>query len=224
MYIPTAFAETRPEVLHDFIRRHSFGLLVSHDDGDFAATHLPFLFDAGRGPHGVLRGHMARANPHWRSLRPDRPGLVVFQGPHAYVSPRWYRPGVPAVPTWNYAVVHVHGRPRVLDDDAELRRLLADTVGAYEVPADQAGTGGPAPWSMDGQADDFLTKMAAQVVGFEVAVERIEGKFKLSQNRRAADRRGVIVGLGGGDDADGLAVARLMAEREAGEHASTDGG
>lgn len=212
MYVPTAFAETRPEVLQDFVRRHSFGLLVSADDaGGFEATHLPLLFDPTRGPAGVLRGHFARANPHWRSLRPDRPVLVVFQGPHAYVSPRWYRPGIPAVPTWNYAVVHVHGRPQLLDDDAALRRLLADMVRAYESPA-----GGEPGWSMDGQSEDFLAKMAAQVVGFEVAVERIEGKFKLNQNRPEADRQGVIAGLGAGDDAEGVAVARLMAERGAG--------
>jgi transcriptional regulator len=216
MYVPAAFAETRPEVLHDFLRRHSFGLFVSTDfddpDGGFAATHLPFLFDPDRGPHGVLRGHVARANPHWRSLRPDRPVLVVFQGPHAYVSPRWYRPGVPSVPTWNYAVVHVHGRPRVLDDEAELRRLLADTVRTYEAPAGGRGVDGAGPWSLDDQPEEFVAKMAAQVVGFEVAVERIEGKFKLSQNRPAADRRGVAAALAAAGDPDADAVARLMAE------------
>src|ERR687890_349960 len=109
MYIPEHFREGRIEVLHDFVRRYSFGTLVSQVEGEPFATHIPFLLDGGRGPNGTLRAHVARANPHWRGLRGDTTALVMFQGPHAYVSPSWYATPV-AVPTWNYSAVHAYGR------------------------------------------------------------------------------------------------------------------
>src|SRR6266516_4165261 len=115
MYIPAAFRETRLEVVHSLIREHSFGTLVSQLDGQLFATHLPFLLDAGRGPQGTLLGHMARANPHWECFsEPDLESLVIFQGPHAYVSPSWYLSDL-AVPTWNYTAVHAYGVASILE-------------------------------------------------------------------------------------------------------------
>src|SRR5688500_3243148 len=136
MYVPEHFRESRIERLHALIREHSFGILVSTVDGAPFATHLPLLIDAERGPYGTLVGHMARANPHWRSFigayasTATGDSLVVFSGPHAYVSPSWYETPI-AVPTWNYAAVHVYGSPRVIDDETAVTQLLARTVDTY---------------------------------------------------------------------------------------------
>src|SRR5437764_62337 len=114
MYIPAAFRETRLEVLHALMREHSFATLISQLEGQLFATHLPILLDANRQPYGTLIGHMAKANPHWLAFNPEAAeSLVIFQGPHAYISPGWYV-AEQAVPTWNYEIVHAYGRPRVL--------------------------------------------------------------------------------------------------------------
>ena len=205
MYVPATFAETAPDALTAIIRRHAFALLVSTgDDGVPFATHLPFLYDAAQGPHGRLSAHMARANPH-AALLDGRPALVVFAGPHAYVSPSWYGQH-PSVPTWNYVAIHAYGAPRVIDDrDAEramMRRLVAD----YE--ADR-----PDPWTMDGLPDSYVAGMQRGIVAFEMPVDRLEGKFKLSQNRPEADRTAVAAALAaeGGEAAE---VAALMRQRD----------
>jgi transcriptional regulator len=196
MYIPTAFrADDRP-ALYELIERHGFGTLVSVIDGAPFATHLPFLLDRAR---GVLLGHVARANPHARAVD-GSPALVIFQGPHAYVSPSWYATA-PAVPTWNYAAVHVYGTASLLDE-ARLGDLLERLVTKYE-------SGRERPWAMDLPAD-YRQKMVQAVVGFEVPLARVEGKFKLSQNRPAEDRAGVIRALAVGGE-DERALAEFMA-------------
>ena len=199
MYIPTAFAETDRGKLHDFITAHSFGLLVSTRQGEPFASHLPFLLERGAGPRGTLVGHMARANPQWQDLDGQQV-LAVFSGPHAYVSPSWYATA-PAVPTWNYAAVHVYGTAGLLDEP-RLTDLLERLVGQYE-------SGRERPWTMDLPAD-YLAKMVRAVVGFEVPLARVEGKFKLSQNRPAEDRAGVIAALSAGG-AEERALAEFMA-------------
>jgi transcriptional regulator len=206
VYIPSAFRESRPEVLHAFIQRHSFGTLVSRVEGEPFATHLPFLLDADRGPHGTLQAHMARANPHWRRLEEDAEVLVLFQGPHAYVSPAWYATPV-AVPTWNYAAVHAYGRARVVDEPAVLRALVDGTVRAYEGAYE-------APWSTERLDGAFVEKLLENIVGFEVPIHRLEGKLKFSQNRSPADREGVIAALLRQGDAQSVEVAELMRELE----------
>ena len=205
MYIPEHFREARTEVLHDFIRRHSFGTVVSQVDGEPFATHLPFLLDVGRGPHGTLRAHLARANPHWRAFQKDGVALVMFQGPHAYISPSWYATPV-AVPTWNYTAVHAYGRARVVEDREALRALVDETVRAYE----QAY---PEPWRMDRLDDAVVEKLLDNIVGFEIQIDRLEGKLKLSQNRSATDREGVIAALTRQGDEQSAGVAALMRER-----------
>jgi transcriptional regulator len=197
MYIPTAFRADDRAALYDLIDRNGFATLVTAVDGAPFATHLPLLLDRDR---GVLLGHVARANPHWRALDGSAESLVIFQGPHAYVSPSWYATS-PAVPTWNYVSVHVYGVPRLLDE-AGLRDMLGRLVSQYE-------SGRERPWTMD-QPADYLRKMLQGIVGIAVPVTRIEGKFKLSQNRSAEDRAGVIGALRAGDAGE-QALAELMA-------------
>lgn len=202
VYTPKHFDETDVVRLHALIRAHNFASLICAQHGDIAVSHLPLLLDAKR---GVLRGHMARANPQWRMFSPDQEVLAIFHGPHHYISPRWYV-SHPSVPTWNYAVVHAHGRPHIVDSGVELEALVRDLAEYHE-------TGEAQPWVMD-LPGDYQAKMLAAIVGFEIRITRLEGKFKLSQNRPAAERPLVIEALEqlGNDDARG--VAALMRERQ----------
>ncbi|MDB5297327.1 MAG: regulatory protein [Phycisphaerales bacterium] len=201
MYIPAPFAEIRPDVLHALMREHPFATLVTTDAAGLpSATHLPLLLDPGRGPHGTLIGHIARPNPQAAALAAGRVALAMFHGPHAYVSPTWYATA-PAVPTWNYAAVHAYGVPRVVEDPAGVRALLETTVKAFEAPGSN--------WSIDGLPPQYLESMTAGVVAFEMPVDRLEGKFKLNQNRSTADRAGVSAALANGD-AQAKATVKLM--------------
>ena len=202
MYIPEHFRESRTAVLHELMRQHSFGTLVSQVDGEPFATHVPFLLDAERGTYGTLRAHVARANPHWSAFQDGGSVLVMFQGPHAYVSPSWYATPV-AVPTWNYTAVHAYGRPRLVEEREALRALVEDTVRTYEDAY-------PEPWRLDQLDAAVVDKMLENIVGFEIPVERLEGKLKLSQNRSAADREGVIAALTRQGDEQSAGVATLM--------------
>ncbi len=196
MYVPKHFAVEDRGALDAVIRANLFGLLVGELEGSPFATHLPFLLDGDR-----LLSHFARVNPHWKSIDGQTEMLAVFSGPHAYVSPRWYE-SEQAVPTWNYAAVHVYGAPRVIEDVGQVRELLDRLVVEYEGDA----------WSLEGQEADFTDRMSRGIVAFEMPIERIEGKFKLSQNRPDGDRRRVIAEFekpGGGENAE---LARLMRE------------
>ena len=200
MYIPASFAVTDPGVLHDFVREHSFGLLLSHVAGEMFGTHVPFLLDAAAGPHGALLGHVARANPQWRELA-GQSALAVFTGPHAYVSPTWYEtPHM--VPTWNYTAVHVTGRVEIIEEPSELLAILSETVRVYE-------RNRPNPWSFDGSTTQ-AERLMAQIVGFRIVIDKIEGKFKLNQNHPEERREKVIRALGTGGDENSRAVAELM--------------
>ncbi|MFO0851228.1 MAG: FMN-binding negative transcriptional regulator [Gemmataceae bacterium] len=199
MYVPPHFAQTDPATLHAFIERHSFGLLVSDAGGEPFATHLPFLLDRTAGPQGTLVGHLARANPHWQTLE-GRTALAVFSGPHAYVSPTWYR-AEHVVPTWNYTAVHAYGRVSLIDDRGELLDILQRSVAVFE-------SGMPRPWVLDTGAV-FVDRLVGQIVGFRLPIDRLEGKWKLGQNHPAERREKVIAALqAGGGDAP--AVAELM--------------
>jgi len=211
MYIPEPFVLTDRDEILAVMRDYAFAVLVSVVDGaPPQATHLPFLFDAATGPNGTLVAHMARANPHWRDLaRLQSDGdeaLVVFQGPHAYVSPRWYGPGA-AVPTWNYVTVHAYGTPRLIDDAARVRALLADLSATYEAGAAE-------PWRLDAQEDSYVRANMRGIVAFEIPVARLEAKAKLSQNKAPVDRKGVIAALRDGEDPFGHEVAKMMQRRE----------
>jgi transcriptional regulator len=191
MYIPQAFRVTDQQILHEFIERHSFATLVSVVEGKPFATPLPLLLERTRSAHGVLLGHVARANPQWQAFDGRREALAMFQGPHAYVSPSWYVTS-PAVPTWNYTAVHVYGVPQVIDDDQELSALLDKLIAFYEA-------GMPKPWSGE-LPPDFRANLMKSIVGFVMDIERIEGKFKLSQNRSREDQRRVLEHLGTSTD------------------------
>jgi len=208
MYVPEIFAETDRVALLDFIRATGWGYLVGVIDGVPFASHLPFLLDGEPGNEKLV-AHVARANPHWRSFGDGaREQLVIFSGPHAYVSPRWYA-SVKAVPTWNYTAVHVYGVPRIVDDPAAVHAAQKRLVDFYE-------SGAEAPWRMEDVEADYIAGMLRAIVCFEIPVGRMEGKFKLSQNRKPEDRAGVITALTQSPDEGGRKIAGLMASREAG--------
>lgn len=205
MYIPQDFKEQRPEVLHDVIREFSFGTLVSAGTDGLVASHIPFLLEADRGPYGTLVGHLALGNAQWRALSDEAEVLVMFQGPHAYISPSWYETQL-VVPTWNYVAVHAYGRPRLIEDRAGLRAILEALIGTNERQFDE-------PWTMDHLAPEFVERLLGAIVGFEIPIDRIEGKFKLSQNRSPADQRGAIGGLRKQGTSLETGIAELMAGR-----------
>jgi transcriptional regulator len=209
MYQPQAFREDRIDVQHALIRAHPLGLLVTAGPAGLLANLFPFLLDEG-GERGTLRLHIARANPQWKEIEAVEECLVVFQGPQDYVTPSWYatkRETGKVVPTWNYATVHVWGRPRVMNDDAWLRRQLEDLTASREGLRE-------APWKVDDAPADFVTMQMRAVVGVEIAIARIEGKWRMSQNRPEADRQGVIEGFRATGEA-GAEIAALVAERGA---------
>ncbi len=203
MYIPDAFAETDLDRLHDLIEAYDFAMLITNGSPVPFVSYLPFLLDRTNGPNGTLQSHMARNNPHWQSF--DGEVLVVFHGPHAYVSPTWYEPGAPAVPTWNYAVVHAYGTPRIVDDPQEIRTQQERLVAIHEAGRSPA-------WNMTVQPPEYIDGMLKGIVGFEIPIARLEGKFKLSQNRSAADRRNVAQALADAGSEDDQALSRLMSE------------
>src|SRR5262245_40333735 len=165
MYVPSSFAVSDPAKLAAFMRDHSFATVATADaSGVPFASHVPILFFPERGPNGALMGHFARANPQWQHFGAGKEVLVIFQGPHAYVSPGWYQTKF-AVPTWNYVAVHAYGAARIVDDERELAALIQATIEKYEA-------GRPDPWQADLPAD-FTSKMMKGIVGFEIAISRL---------------------------------------------------
>jgi transcriptional regulator len=204
MYIPKHFQITDSAWCHALMRAQSFAAMITADDAGVPfATHLPILVDPARGPFGTLRGHVARANPHWRYLAAGRPTLVIFSGAHAYVSPSWYATH-PSVPTWNYVAVHATGTGALVEDPEPVKTLLADLVRTYE-------SSGPTAWSLEGLPADYVAGMQRGIVAFEIPIERLEGKAKLSQNRDAVDQGRTRDALAASDDPVARAVAGLMA-------------
>ena len=199
MYIPASFERSDPDELHALVERHGFGLLVSQHDGEPLASHLPLLLERGAGRRGCLVGHMAKANPQWRQAD-GQTVLATFSGPHAYVSPSWYE-AQDVVPTWNYAAVHVYGRFQAIDDAQALVEIVRGFVAFYERNM-------PVPWQMP--EDDFIHRMTQSIVGFRIPIDRIEGKWKLSQNQPAERRQKVIAALDRRGDENSLAVAEMM--------------
>jgi transcriptional regulator len=193
MYLPAHFAESRPEVLREFIGANPFGLLVTQSRaGGVEANSIPFVLDdADADSPGILRAHVARANPLWSSARDDVDSLVVFQGPHGYVSPAWYPSKAEhgkVVPTWNYVMVQGRGRLRAIDDTAWLRSFVTRLTERHERDR-------PAPWAVDDAPAAYIETMLGAIVGIEIVLSSLVGKWKVSQNRPAADRAGVAAGL-----------------------------
>ena len=207
MFIPKQYEETDAQVLRAFMRRESFAMLVTARDGIPVATHIPLYLDTesdGSG-HGRLLGHMARANPQWRDFGGERQAMAMFWGPHAYISPNWYV-SENLVPTWNYATVHAYGAPRVIKDADETIAVLRALTDTYE--SDATGN-----WSIDDMDEDVFTGMTKGIVAFEMPIERLQGKFKMSQNRKPQDSAGAAAGLRGMGGAMGDVVAAEMEAR-----------
>jgi len=201
------FREDRIETLHEAVRSISFGTLLTHANGEFVVTHLPFEVNAQPAPHGTLLGHIARGNPQWREVGEGIPALVIFQGPHAYVSPSWYpgkREDPRQVPTWDYVAVHAHGTLRTFDDPDRLHDLLSRLTLRNE-------GGRPKPWKITDAPADYLREQMRYIVGLELRIEKLEGRYKLSQNRDAADREGARAGLASGNERE-RAVAEAIGQ------------
>ncbi|HEY5646464.1 MAG TPA: FMN-binding negative transcriptional regulator [Pseudomonadales bacterium] len=191
MYTPDAFLETRTDALHELIVQHPFATLITLDGGIPLINHLPLLLDPDRGPCGVLRGHVARANPLWQVLAQAGSATAVFHGPDGYVSPSWYPAKAEhhkVVPTWNYAVVHAQCHARPIEEADWLHRLIRDLTDRHEAAAEP-------PWSVDDAPGAFIETLVAQIVGIELTITGLSGKWKLSQNRSPADAAGVARGL-----------------------------
>lgn len=181
MFIPPAFAMTERDAQLQVIRDCDFGIVVSSGDGGLAGTHLPFLLDDTRGAQGALLGHMARANPQWQDMADGQEALVLFSGPHAYISPLWYTNPDREVPTWNYVAVHVYGRVRIIDDPEAALDIIDRLTAAHENAA-------PDGWRVSRLDPKQRERMMAAIIAFRIDIERIEGKAKLGQNKPAADR------------------------------------
>ena len=206
MYMPKHHEEKRLDVLHALIRAHPLGAWVVLGDDELIANHIPFLLDTTRGEFGTLVGHLARANPVWQAGPGTVPSVVVFQGPQTYITPAWYpskQEHGKAVPTWNYAVVHVHGQPRYIEERDWLLRHVSRLTDEHEATEAR-------PWHVDEAPADFTEALLRAIVGVEIPIERIEGKWKTSQNRPARDMLGVVAGLLGRGDDQSAAMAALV--------------
>jgi transcriptional regulator len=206
MYIPKSFSQTDLDILYAFMQQHNFATLVSQVNNELTATHLPLMVDRTRGDYGTLVGHIAKANPQWKSMF-QRDVLVMFQGPHTYISPSWYE-AHPSVPTWNYTVVHAYGMPEIVEDPTRVQAMLEQLVNHHEAGFEQ-------PWRMD-LPEDYMEKMFQSIVAFEIPITRLEGKFKLSQNRSEADQARVATALAESDYPPDRDVSALMQDVKAG--------
>jgi len=203
MYVPKHFAIEDHAASHRVITENGFGELVTTDaEGVPFATHLPFLLDPARGAAGTLIAHMARANPQWQHFSAGKPALAIFHGPHAYVSPAWYATH-PAVPTWNYVAVHAYGVPKVVEEPAAVKDILWRLVDANEAANGTA-------WRMGSLTEQYLASMMRAIVAFELPIDRLEGKAKLSQNRDATDQARVVEALAASADPSAQATAEAM--------------
>jgi len=205
MYLPKHFEETRVEVMHALMAAHPLGLLVTHGADGLQANSIPFMVDPQPTPRGTLIAHVARANPLWREAA-DTHVLIVFQGPQAYVSPGWYPSKAEhgkVVPTWNYIMVQARGRLRAIKDPAALHALVSRLTATHE--AAQAR-----PWAVDDAPRDYIDTMLKAIVGIRIEIEALAGKWKVSQNRSAADRAGVAAGLAALAHEDALAMAAAV--------------
>lgn len=206
MYQPAHFSPPDLDAILGLMRERPLATLVAATANGLSANLVPFEYDPSAGPHGILRGHVARANPVWREATPGQDVLALFHGPQAYVSPGWY-PSKQAhgkvVPTWNYAVVEARGRMTAIEDAVWLRALVGRLTDRHEAAQRR-------PWKVDDAPADFVAQMLGAIVGIEIRLSALNGKWKLSQNRSAADREGVQAGLAAGGDADAAATAAWM--------------
>lgn len=206
MYVPAHHEETDISVLHALVRSHPLATWVTQGDGELIANHIPFLLDPARGEFGSLVGHVARANPVWRSFSKTVNSLLVFQGTETYITPSWYpskHEHGKAVPTWNYVVVHAHGLPHTVDDPAWLLQHVTELANTHE--AEQ-----PLPWKVADAPQEFIDKLLRAIVGIEIPIAKLVGKWKVSQNRPEPDKLGVVAGLLASDRPQAKEMASLV--------------
>lgn len=207
MYVPEHFAETDTATLQEFMQQSPLGALVVDGETGLEANHVPFELDRSAGTLGTLRCHVARANGVWHNANAEC--LVIFQGPSAYISPNLYeskKEDGKVVPTYNYVAVHAHGRMSIHEDEKWLRGLLGRLTRRFE--ASQS-----TPWKMGDAPQDYIDGLLSQIVGIEIAITRLEGKWKMSQNHPEADQAGVVAGLGESENPEEREVARIVGER-----------
>jgi transcriptional regulator len=216
MYTPKHHEETDRAVLHDLIRAYPLGTWVALCDDELVVNHVPFLLQPDRGPHGTLVCHVARANPVWQRFSKERSSIVSFQGADGYITPSWYptkQAHGKAVPTWNYAVVHAHGVPHAIEDRAWLLSHVTQLTATHE-------SGEPVPWKPSDAPAEYIDRMLEMIVGIEIPIDTLAGKWKVSQNRPHADKVGVVAGLEARgkiqDPAMATLVSRFASPRDAG--------
>jgi transcriptional regulator len=210
MYVPELFRLDDAGEMHALMRANPFATLVTHGANGLTATHLPTVYNADQGPHGTIEAHVARPNDQWKTFDPEADALVIFSGPQTYITPSWYPSKAvegKVVPSWNYAAVHAYGRVTVISD----AEWLKAHVGAL---TRQQETGRAEPWSIDDAPERFIQGLTRGIVGMRIEITRLEGKAKMSQNREAADRAGVIEGLAAEPGEQPRAVADWMARAE----------
>lgn len=208
MYVPPHFEESRVEVLHELIRTHPLATLVTLSPGEIDANHIPLHLSEEQGRFGILRGHVARSNPIWRDLVSDVETLAIFHGPDSYVTPSWYatkREHGKVVPTWNYVAVHAYGPLRIIDDPVWLRSQLEALTDRHEASFSE-------PWSVSDAPREFTDRLIEAIVGVEIVITRLVGKWKISQNQPEPNRAGVIRGLREYGNHDAQEMAALVEE------------
>lgn len=206
MYIPKAHEETRVDVLHDFIEEHPFATLVTMGSAGLFATHLPLVLEREGGTLGILRGHISRANQQWRDFSAAVDALVIFAGPYHYITPNWYAEKEKTgkvVPTWNYAVVHAYARLAVIDDPAWLLRNVTALTDVHE-------SGSAQKWRVSDAPEEYIQALTRGIVGVELTITRLEGKWKVSQNQSVEDRARVVKGLEELGTSESIAMKRLV--------------
>ena len=209
MYIPKHFDEPRTEVLHELMRSRSLATLVTLSGAGIVANHIPLLLSDASAPLGTLCGHVSRANALWQDFDPKVEALAIFAGPDTYVTPSWYptkNETGRAVPTWNYVVAHAYGTLRVIEDRAWLRAHVEELTRHKESPRKE-------PWKVSDAPEDYIERLLSGIVGLEMTLTRIEGKWKVSQNQPDINRDGVVRGLEEIGDDTSLAMAQLVKER-----------
>ena len=205
MYVPEHFTVENSAWAHELMRTHSFATLVSGTT-KLTASHLPLLWTSSAQGHGVIQGHMARANSQWQDFTEDVEIMAIFTGHHAYISPNWYV-STPAVPTWNYAAVHAYGVPRVIDNPPTVLTLLKRMVATFDTNPERA-------WPNDDIQEKFVQEMIPDIVAFEIPITRLQAKAKLSQNRPAGDRTRVVAALQDSNQAEAQALAKFMRDQK----------
>ena len=206
MYVPKHFEEPRVDVLHELIRARPLSTLVTLASGGLEANHIPLHLSAEPGPLGTLRGHVARSNPFWNDMAGNNQVLAIFHGPDAYITPSWYPTKAETgkvVPTWNYAVAHAYGTLRVVDDPVWLREHLETLTARSEAAF-------PEPWRVSDAPRDFTQKLIGAIVGIEIGITRLLGKWKLSQNQSRINQAGVVRGLRASANPEAVSMAELV--------------